>query len=185
MVASVFASPLSVQVVMADDARLRACVDSHAAAVWRVLRRNGVPAAEADDAVQRVFVVLARRIASVDEGSELPFLLRTATLIASETRRTIRRRHESDDSVPDMPAAETTRPDEAAAKREAIAQLDRVLQAMDEPLRVVFVLYELEEMTMAHIAETLELAPGTVASRLRRARARFEELCTALREEPR
>jgi len=39
---------------------------------------------------------------------------------------------------------------------------------------VRFVLFELEEMTMASIAEVLGLAPGTVASRLRRARATFE-----------
>ena len=37
-------------------------------------------------------------------------------------------------------------------------------------LRTVFVLFELEELTMAEIAELLGLAPGTVASRLRRAR---------------
>ena len=54
---------------------------------------------------------------------------------------------------------------------------------MDESLRAVFVLYELEEMTMAEISETLELPPGTVASRLRRARACFEELCSTLRRE--
>jgi RNA polymerase sigma-70 factor (ECF subfamily) len=53
--------------------------------------------------------------------------------------------------------------------------LDRVLDEMDLDLRVVFVLYELEEMTMADIASSLELAPGTVASRLRRARADFGE----------
>jgi RNA polymerase sigma-70 factor (ECF subfamily) len=43
-------------------------------------------------------------------------------------------------------------------------------------LRAVFVLYELEDFTMAEIARTLELPPGTVASRLRRARETFERL---------
>jgi RNA polymerase sigma-70 factor (ECF subfamily) len=166
----------------AEDARLRACVEAHTAAVWRVLRRNGVPTAEADDAVQRVFVVLSRRLDALDEGRELSFLLRTATLIASETRRTIRRRHESGDSVPELPAGAAL-PDEVYATREAVEQLDRLLDAMEESLRAVFVLYELEELTMGEIAETLELAPGTVASRLRRARVRFEALCAALRQE--
>lgn len=171
------------ELVAADNARLGACIRAHTPAVWRVLRRNGVPAADADDAVQRVFLILSRRLSSIAAGSELPFLLRTATFIASETRRSIRRRHESSDAVPEQLVDAGAPPEEAYARREAVDQLDRLLDAMDETLRAVFVLYEIEELTMAQIAETLELAPGTVASRLRRARARFEELCAALRQE--
>ncbi len=183
MIGSLLVSDVAPQAATADEARVRASVEAHSAAVWRVLRRNGVPAAEAEDAVQRVFVVLSRKLGSVEDGSELPFVLRTATLIASEVRRTIRRRHESDESVPDVPVPLAMLPDEVCAQREAVEQLDGVLDAMEESLRAVFVLYELEEMTMASISETLELAPGTVASRLRRARARFEQLCSVLREE--
>ena len=47
----------------------------------------------------------------------------------------------------------------------------------------MFVLYELEELTMAEIARTLELPAGTIASRLRRAREAFEELSRRLRRE--
>lgn len=42
-------------------------------------------------------------------------------------------------------------------------------------LRVVFVLNEVEELTGPEIAELLDIPVGTVASRLRRARALFEE----------
>ncbi|MFT3771354.1 MAG: sigma factor-like helix-turn-helix DNA-binding protein [Minicystis sp.] len=41
-------------------------------------------------------------------------------------------------------------------------------------LRAVFVLFELEQATMAEIAAMLDLPPGTVASRLRRAREHFQ-----------
>jgi RNA polymerase sigma-70 factor (ECF subfamily) len=51
---------------------------------------------------------------------------------------------------------------------------DLVLAELSDDLRAVFILFELEELTMATIAEMLELNPGTVASRLRRARATFE-----------
>jgi RNA polymerase sigma-70 factor (ECF subfamily) len=44
---------------------------------------------------------------------------------------------------------------------------------MDLDLRTVFILYEVEEMTMAEIATVLQIPPGTVASRLRRAREDF------------
>ena len=43
--------------------------------------------------------------------------------------------------------------------------LDGVLDKMDESLRVVFVLYEFEEMNMSEIADVLEIPRGTVASR--------------------
>ncbi|MBN9159572.1 MAG: hypothetical protein J0I07_01305 [Myxococcales bacterium] len=48
---------------------------------------------------------------------------------------------------------------------------------MDQELRVVFVLYELEGRTGPEVAEHLAIRTGTVASRLRRAR---DELRTAI-----
>jgi RNA polymerase sigma-70 factor (ECF subfamily) len=59
-------------------------------------------------------------------------------------------------------------------RRKARELLDRVLDSLEMELRAVFVLYELDGFTMAEIADALELAPGTVASRLRRAREQFE-----------
>lgn len=65
-------------------------------------------------------------------------------------------------------------PDALTDQHQARRLLEQVLQTMPIELRAVFVLYELEGATMAEIAETLTLAPGTVASRLRRARELFE-----------
>lgn len=163
------------------DERLRACVSVHMGAVWRVLRRNGVPAADADDAVQKVFLVLSRKAHGVEPGRELPFLLRTAVFVASEARRTQRRRRESKESSFDERSSDRPNPEHELLERERLSQLDGILKEMDEPLRVPFVLYEIEELTMAVIAEILEVPLGTVASRLRRARARFEELVGVFR----
>jgi RNA polymerase sigma-70 factor (ECF subfamily) len=158
------------------DERLRACVIAHLGAVWRVLRRNAVPAADADDAAQKVFLVLSRKAPGIRKGGELPFLLRTAVLVASEARRTQRRRRESREPSFDEHSSEQPSPEHELLHRERLGRLDAILKEMDEPLRVAFILYEIEELTMAAIAETLEVPLGTVASRLRRARARFEEL---------
>jgi RNA polymerase sigma-70 factor (ECF subfamily) len=59
--------------------------------------------------------------------------------------------------------------------------LDRVLDRLAAEHREVFVLAELEDMTMAEIAAVLRIPPGTVASRLRRAREIFEAEASALR----
>ena len=163
------------------DERLRACVRAHMGAVWRVLRRNGVPPADADDAVQKVFLVLSRKAHRVEPGRELPFLLRTAVFVASEARRTQRRRRESKESSFDERPSDRPNPEHELLERERLSQLDAILAEMDEPLRVPFILYEIEGLTLAVIAETIEVPLGTVASRLRRARARFEELAGIFR----
>ncbi len=46
----------------------------------------------------------------------------------------------------------------------------------------MFVLYELEGLKMADIAGLLEIPPGTVASRLRRAREEFHAQARGLRK---
>ena len=163
------------------DERLRTCVRAHLGTVWRILRRNGLPAADADDAAQKVFLLLSRKAHDLPPGRELPFLLRTAVFVASEARRAQRRRREVNEAV-DTHASSRPSPERELLEREQLLVLDAILHEMDEPLRVAFVLYELEEMTMAAIAEALEVPPGTVASRLRRARLRFEELAAILRE---
>jgi RNA polymerase sigma-70 factor (ECF subfamily) len=57
--------------------------------------------------------------------------------------------------------------------------LDQVLDQMKLDLRTVFVLFEVEEMSMGEIARILGIPIGTVASRLRRARIDFHERVAA------
>ena len=47
--------------------------------------------------------------------------------------------------------------------------------------RAVFVLHEIEEMTLSEIASALTIPQGTVASRLRKARRLFAELAEKAR----
>jgi RNA polymerase sigma-70 factor (ECF subfamily) len=51
--------------------------------------------------------------------------------------------------------------------------LDEALESLDTPHREVFVLFEIEQMTREEVAEALRIPPGTVASRLRKAREAF------------
>jgi RNA polymerase sigma-70 factor (ECF subfamily) len=149
-------------------------VDRDFALVWRFLRGLGVARANVDDAAQQVFLVASQRLADITTGSERAFLLATARGVAANARRTqMRRREVLDDEVLARHTDEGANPEQAAAATEARKLLDRFLEELPEDERSVFVLFELEGMTMAAIAETLALAPGTVASRLRRARTDF------------
>jgi RNA polymerase sigma-70 factor (ECF subfamily) len=153
------------------DARVRAVVDAHYDALWRFVRRMGVAAGQVEDAVQQVLVVFARRSASIGPGAERSFLFATACRVASEARRKARR-------APDAADPESLRrhrdpaPDAEArvGDMELRRLLDALLDEMPGELRAVFVLAELEETTMAEISRLLSIPPGTVASRLRRAR---------------
>ncbi len=159
---------------LSSESRLRGLFDTQFDFVWRSLRRLGVPELTVDDAAQEVFLVVSRRLGDIEVGRERSFLFSTALRVASTARRAIARRGVHDDDAIDGLVDQTPGPAELADRQRARAILDQVLETIELDLRAVFVLYEIEEMTMAEIAATLELAPGTVASRLRRAREAFQ-----------
>jgi RNA polymerase sigma-70 factor (ECF subfamily) len=163
--------------------RLRSLVEVHFDFIGRSLRRLGVPEADVDDACQQVFWVASRRLEEIQEGKEKSFLFGVALRVASDARRARRRRAAVLDEragEADAPA-DSPSPESLLQQQRARALLDQILEAMPLELRTVFVLFELEEMTASEIAQTLDLPPGTVASRLRRAREIFHEQSRRLR----
>ena len=162
------------------DARLRGLVDLHIDFVARVLRNSGTPHAEIDDEVQRTFIIATRRLDDIRPGAEKSFLFRIAFNLAAHARRTAARRREvSADQAPEQVERFAT-PEALTDQKRMRELLDSVLEKMEEPLRAAFVLHEFEEMSTAEIAEALGIPRGTVASRLRRARAEFRERVAAI-----
>jgi RNA polymerase sigma-70 factor (ECF subfamily) len=143
------------------------------APVWRLLRRLGLNEAEADDAVQQVFLVASRRLREIEPERERGFLFATAVHVASKSHRTRARRREVGDDGLDERRDSIPGLEELVDRRRAREMLDEILDAMPDDLRVVFALYEIEELTMSEISTALDVPHGTVASRLRRARADF------------
>lgn len=156
-----------------NDRRLRGMVENHFDFVWRNLRRVGVAPADADEFTQEAFLVVSRRLSDVHPECERAFLLSTALRVASTHRRSANREQVRMEMVSRILPEDAPTPEQALDQRQARAELDRVLGTMDLELRTVFVLYELEELTVPQIAELLCMKPGTVASRLRRAREEF------------
>jgi RNA polymerase sigma-70 factor (ECF subfamily) len=157
------------------EERIRSIVAEHYAFLWRSLRRLGVREADVEDAAQRCLLVVAARIDDIVVGKEKTFLFGVVLRVAKSARRSdeAEARVLDGDAVDELPALG---PDAAAQldDRRALAILDAILGSLPLDLRTVFVLYELEELTMAEIAQVTGLAAGTVASRLRRARRAFE-----------
>jgi len=162
------------------DTRLRAMVDRYLDFVARVLRNAGTPEAEVDDDVQRTFIAVANRLDDVRPDAEKSFLLQTALRMAAHARRTLARRREVHDSDAQLRLQTPLQPEQMLDQKRARELLDDVLAEMSLELRTVFVLYELEELSMTEIAAALRIPQGTVASRLRRARADFRDRVRAL-----
>jgi RNA polymerase sigma-70 factor, ECF subfamily len=157
------------------DDRLRQLVDKYLQLVARILRNAGVGESDIDDDVQRVFITLSNRLDEVNVGAEKAFLVQTALNVAAHYRRSAARRRETLMGSPPEVLDSAAGLEEMAERRQLRRTLDQVLCSMDTDLRVVLVLYQVEEMTTAEIASILDIPSGTVASRLRRARSDFRE----------
>ena len=149
--------------------RLRGMVTKHHATIWRFLRRLGLEPSDADDAIQDVLVVAMRKLDVIEPHAELSYLLRTAYRIGCRLRAR-RPQVDSDQLVDPIP-----HPDVLVDQKRARELLDQILARMSDELRAVLVLHDIERLTMADIALALDLRPGTVASRLRRAREDFDQ----------
>jgi RNA polymerase sigma-70 factor, ECF subfamily len=163
------------------SARLTAMFEEHVALIWRTLRRLGVAEAAVDDAVQEVFIVAARRLDAIATGKERAYLFGVAVRVAADARRRVQRRREDAEGELGAAADPALGPAELIDQRRARQLLDRIVSELPEDTRPVFLLYELEGLTMAEIAACLELPAGTVASRLRRGREVFATKVAALR----
>ncbi len=163
-------------------ARLTGLLRAHYLGVWRTLRRLGLDAPSADDATQEVFIVLSRRLNEVREGCEKTFVLSCAVRVAANYRRTWRVRHEVADE-----RALAGEPDPRPSAEQLLDQkrfrqaLDELLEGWPEDIRVAFVLFELEGLSVPEISQVTETKQGTVASRLRRARELFQAAAKRLR----
>jgi RNA polymerase sigma-70 factor (ECF subfamily) len=156
-----------------SDARLKDLLDRHFDLASRIIRNLGIPDCDVDDLLQHAFSITADRLRDIDPGKERAFLIQTAIRLAASARRAHALSREiPTDELPDVDDGRPS-PEQLSDQARTLRMLDGVLADMDVDLRSVFILYEVEEMTMAEIAAVLQIPPGTVASRLRRAREDF------------
>ncbi len=153
---------------------MRAIFDAHATDVWRALHFLGVADSDVADVCQEVFLTVHRRLDSFEGRSSLrSWIYGVCVRTASAYRRKAYRRRElayadvpeDSDHTEQLPEQEN-----ALLGEERADLLRRLVGALDEKQRAVFVLYELQEMPMKEIAATLELPLQTAYSRLKAAR---------------
>jgi len=143
---------------------------TYAPFAWRALRRLGIPEADVEDVCQEVFVVVHRKLGDFEGRSSLKtWIYGICARTASDYRRSGRVRREIVTDAPPEHAHDGGQQD-AIALRQARAALDRILDELDDDKRAVFVLYEIEELSMAEVSEALGCPVQTAYSRLHAAR---------------
>ena len=147
---------------------------AHYGFVWRLLRRLGLGEGDADDAAQQVFLSATNRMSDVEPARERSFLYGVALNVGARMRRSRGRRREEPLEAAGEREAREPNAEQLLERRQQRQLLDALLDEMPEDLRVVFVLFELEQLSTPQIAELCGIPVGTAASRLRRAREDFE-----------
>lgn len=147
---------------------------AHGAFAWRCLRRLGVPEKDVDDVCQEVFLVLYRKLHEIDPPSSVrAYLYGICVRKASDHRRLAHvQRERAEAELPDR-APDSDRMD-PVEKKQGLARLDRALAELDEDKRAVFVLFEVEELSMQEVAAAVDCPLQTAYARLYAARKHVE-----------
>jgi len=159
-----------------DAARFERVYRETAPIVLRALRRL-VPQSSVHDAAQDVFLVVARRLDDFEDRSKASTWVYGIVLrVAADYRRAQRRGERRQLALAAEPPPSSKNPEQRAEHASSVRLLHRVLGAMTDELREVFVLAELEQLPGPAIAALLGLNSNTMHSRLRAARGEFNVL---------
>ena len=172
-----------------EASRVQQIVLEHLNAIWRTARRLGVPPSDVDDVAQEVALVVLRRESAIQPGKERAFVIGSTARIASNWRRSRRRQPQpladaatgvAEVGLAELAALDGAGPwaqDASLERAQGLALLEAALREMTPKQRVVFTLFELEEVSARDIAEQLEIPEAAVVSRLRRGREVFQSFC--------
>ncbi|WP_323014629.1 RNA polymerase sigma factor [Devosia sp.] len=165
-----------------DEAAIRRLIKANNQRLFRVARSVMRDDAEAEDVVQAAYVAAFTALASFREDARFSTWLTRIAL--NEALGRLRRRRpqaglEALDAAVEADAGWTARfplslmplaADSEVGRSEMRHLIESAIDALPEPFRIVFVLREVEGMSLADIAAQLDLRPETVKTRLHRAR---------------
>jgi RNA polymerase sigma-70 factor, ECF subfamily len=163
------------QLARAAPPDFKSIYTAKAPTVWRTLRRFGVRESELEDVAQEVFVVVHRRLGEFEGRSSLDTWLYGICLrVASDWRRKayVKRETNLEEAPERSHSGETAT--RHIAMRQARAKLDEALAQLDDDKRAVFVLFELEQVSMQEVADIVGAPVQTAYARLYAARRHIE-----------
>jgi RNA polymerase sigma-70 factor, ECF subfamily len=149
----------------------------HFAFVWRSVRGLGVEAANVDDVTQEVFLVVHRRLHTLQDARALKsWLFGIARRVTKDHRRATGRRGKTVEL--DVERAETrgTDPERQHSERQLMETVARYADSLDDERRALFFLALVEGIPVADAAEMLGSNANTTYSRVRAMRRELSEV---------
>ncbi len=160
----------------------------HNRMLFRVARSILVDDAESEDALQDAYLAAYRNIGSFQGGAKLSTWL--ARIVINEALGRLRKRKRAAVVVPFTPSsrrdeannpedamadASAEQPEAAAMRAELRELLERRIDELPAQFRTVFILRDVEELSVDETAECLDIPAATVRTRAFRARALLRE----------
>jgi RNA polymerase sigma-70 factor (ECF subfamily) len=165
-----------------DGAAFRLIMQRHNRKLYRAARSILGDDSEAEDAVQEAYVRALTNLGEFRGEARLSTWLTRIVINEALGRQRQRRptvelkdidgiNEQGESCVIFLPSAcQDGDPEAAAARAEVRRLIERAVDGLPEPFRVVFVLRDMEEMSIEETASQLGLRPETVKTRLHRAR---------------
>ena len=177
---------LTRRIAAGDLAAFELLMRTHNRRLYRLARATLGNDAEAEDALQEAYLSAYKRISQFRGDAAL--LTWLSRLVLNECygrlRKEARRQNVipmvnmntlADADIDAMTANESDPPDQAAARAEMRALLERKLDELPEIFRMVFVLRSVEELSIEETAQCLNISEATVRTRHFRARSLLRE----------
>jgi RNA polymerase sigma-70 factor (ECF subfamily) len=169
-------SELLTRVRDGDREARRDLFEAWAPVVLRWCVHIGGPGIDAEDAAHDVLVTAMDRLATLRQADRFDsWMFGITRRVLAAHRRSGWFRRWLPGVLGDVPDS-AEGPGAVCERNETVLRVRVVLDGLPTELREVLVLCEIEERPDEDVAAMLELPTGTVKSRLRRARARFNEL---------
>ena len=178
---------LARRIARGDEAAFEAVMRQQNGRLFRVARSILKDDADAEDALQEAYIDAYRNIAKFRGDARLSTWL-TRIVINQALGRLRKQKRDGvivpfsttrgSDNEPEEPVLADTRndsPETAAMRADMRRLLEQKLDELPVAFRTVFVMREVEEMTVEETAECLAIPSATVRSRLFRARALLRE----------
>jgi len=172
--------------VLAGDSRLfELLMRRYNERIYRTVRSILRDEGDAEDAMQAAYLHAYAHLGDFEGRSSFAtWLTRIAIHEALARRRrsmrTVSGEQEEESDVP----AETRSPEDGAADVENRRLLTRAIDALPEHFRTVFVLRQVQELSIEETARCLEIEPATVKTRLHRARIALRDSIAGYFERP-
>jgi RNA polymerase sigma-70 factor (ECF subfamily) len=161
-----------------DRTAARAIVQKHNRMLWRIARGIVRDDADAEEAVQNGYVRAFTSLDGFRGGSSLATWLSRIVVNEALRRCEHKRRHVDLDDVvetlaPDHPGSVTMAPppspEAAAAHQQVRRMVEKAIDALPAPFRVVFLMRVVEQMSISETATSLDIPIATAKTRLHRA----------------